>query len=201
MRRMELNHWFVKENGLSISLLRYHVSIEPEGDNSFIMYIVDGKGRSTLLNFKSLEEAVIFTEKIVDKSNNHRDIIKKYLEKYQKDDNKIELNSNEVKNIISDHFSKKLNTSLECDYEVSLKDIGPAVTFFLGKDRIKLEEKDLEEVFSSYANEQGYGYEGFKYIGGIHKVGYYFDQDTPYFEGIEISVNKEKNKVLKYNKK
>lgn len=201
MRKIKINNWFIKENSLNISLSKFYVGIEQEKDNSYILYFIDAKGHNTPLAFNNLEEAVMFTEDVINKLNHRREIIKKYLELYRNDDDKVLLTDKDTKEIINDYFSKKFNTNLECKYEVSFKDGGPGVIFYLGEDKIKLEEQDLEEVFTSYANKLGYNYEGFKYIGGVHKKGNHFDDDTPYFEGIEISVNKEKNKVLKYNRK
>ena len=63
-----------------------------------------------------------------------------------------------------------------------------------------LTEDDLRRVLSHYADSFNYDLEDYKYIGGIHRVGYYFSEDTPHYDGIKLFV-KEKNNEFKLTKK
>lgn len=201
MKILRANKWYIKENTLNISLPPYYISIERERDDFYIVYSVDEKNHPLYLGFNNLEDAVTFTEKYFNKYIDRNLILKEYGNFIKEKEDVVTLGPDSTIAVISNYFSKKLDKDLPCEYELSLKNMGPAITFYLGEDKIKLEESDLKEVFESYVNNLGYEYNGFKYIGGVHRVGYYFDEDTPYFHGIEISVNKEKNKVLRYEQK
>ncbi len=201
MKILRTNKWFIKGNTLNISLPPYYISIEREREDLYIAYSVDERNHSLFLGFKNLEDAVTFTEKYFNKYNDRNIILREYGNFLKEKEDVVSLNPGDAKTVISNYFSKKLNKELPCEYELSLKDRGPAVTFFLGEEKLKLEETDLKEVFENYVNDLGFDYKDFKYVGGVHNVGYYFDEDTPYFHGIEISVNKKKNKVLRYGQK
>lgn len=65
-----------------------------------------------------------------------------------------------------------------------------------GIDIITLNYNDIFTSLKKYANSLGYELDSFKYCGGIRHVGYFIDEDTPYFEGVRLFM-KEKNKVKK----
>ena len=201
MTELKLNKWYINGNDLKISIASYFISIEREKDDLYILYSVDNKGHNILLSFESLEEAVSFTETNFTKHSDRNTIIDKYLSlKEEEQDEEIELNPEETKKVISDYYSKKYNEDLSCDYELFVKNMEPSIVFYLGEEKKRLDENDLVTVFRDYANKNNYDYKNFKYIGGTHRAGYFFDDDTAYFEGILISVNKKKNKVLEYSK-
>ena len=88
MSKIELNHWNINENTMSISLLRFHVKIIILTNNNFIYYrtIINDEQKELTLNFYSIEDAVGFTEKVVNNCHDIKEIIEKYEEKFEKDD-------------------------------------------------------------------------------------------------------------------
>ena len=80
MERIKLNHWFIKENELSISLMRYYVMVYPISCNNQVSYVVnvmDDENNKTLY-FDTLEESVKFTEEVINSCNNIMEIINNY---------------------------------------------------------------------------------------------------------------------------
>ncbi len=89
MSRIEKNYWFVNEHGMSISLMRFYVDIRISRNDNFIFYHLDvySNGKTDLtLNFYSLEDAVTFTEKEINKSIDKKDILKRYVKKFKGDE-------------------------------------------------------------------------------------------------------------------
>ena len=82
MSRIELDHWFINGNELSISLMRYYVSIEMVKDDeniTFLLNISTGSGgEKIVLPFKEIEDAIVFTENIVRFSDNFDEIRRIY---------------------------------------------------------------------------------------------------------------------------
>lgn len=88
MGRLELNHWFVGDNELSISFLRYHVSIRILKNDKTIFYqleVMNSNREVLLFNFYSLEDAIIFTEQIIQKSKTLKEIVKSYQEQFKEE--------------------------------------------------------------------------------------------------------------------
>jgi hypothetical protein len=86
MGRIELNHWFVKDNELSISLMRYFVKISICQNNNFIFYRLEifKEGKVVLVfNFYSLSDAIYFTERIIQKCTEISEIIEQYTSSFQ----------------------------------------------------------------------------------------------------------------------
>ena len=91
MNKIELNHWFLKENEISISLMRFHARINILKNNQFIYFqtIINGEDNELTFNFYSIEDAMSVVEQVVAKSKNTNEIIEKYIlmfekEKYEK---------------------------------------------------------------------------------------------------------------------
>ncbi len=87
MGRIELNHWFVADNELSISLMRYFVKINICQNNKFIFYRLEvfKEGKVALVfNFYSLSDAIQFTEKIIQKYTELSEIVQQYINRFQK---------------------------------------------------------------------------------------------------------------------
>ena len=83
MERLKLNHWFVGDNKLSISFLRYHVDIKILRNNEFVFYqleVMNSNREVLLFNFYSLEDAMVFTEQTIQKCRTLKEIIKSYQE-------------------------------------------------------------------------------------------------------------------------
>ena len=88
MERLELNHWFVGDNELSISFLRYHVSIRILKNDKTIFYqleVMNSNREVLLFNFYSLEDAIIFTEQTIQKSKTLKEIVRLYQEQFKEE--------------------------------------------------------------------------------------------------------------------
>ena len=72
--------------------------------------------------------------------------------------------------------------------------------FLLTKDevnRILLTKEDIKEALDYYVNNNNHDLIDFKYVGGVHRVGYCFDEDTPYYNGIVLTIKeRKKDKTL-----
>ena len=87
MKKIELNHWFVADNELSISLMKYLVKINICQNNKFIFYRLEvfEEGKVALvLNFYSLSDAIHFTENIIKKCTEISEIVQQYISRFQK---------------------------------------------------------------------------------------------------------------------
>ena len=85
MSNFELNHWFINGNELSISLMRYYVSIDTE---IMLLKVIDSNRKQIYLDFDSIEEAVTFTEAVIDKCLTYEEIKKAYNTYYSNDESK-----------------------------------------------------------------------------------------------------------------
>ena len=184
MKKIDLNHWFLKDNNMEISLMNLVASIEIDSyiENSFCcLDVKDEEDKVVSLKFNTLEKAVSFVEDYIRKCRNNSEVLDKYDKfmfedtiKIEKDNKKIFLFPEDIDREIINYYSKDND---------------------LGTDSYSMV---LYHVFSSFANELNYDLEDFKYCGGIHRVGYYFDEDTPHFDGIMLKVKeKRQNKILK----
>lgn len=79
MKRIELNHWFINNNRLSIGLMRYHVSIERLESDCYIVEVIDSLRNVLTLSFISLEEAINFTESYINYAQSFEEINQFYL--------------------------------------------------------------------------------------------------------------------------
>ena len=228
MERINKTHWFVGDNKIGISLMRYAVDIEILKNDSDIFYrlnVYDDGKVALVFNFYSLADAIRFTEEDIDKSDSLNKIVESYKTKFannefidmnssvnlEVEDNKIVLTPDQVKQAIWNLFCKGKDYDMSVEYELRFNNSQLDISFYiiehldfggLKKDnRIRLTEGDLNYAFSNYLKNSNYDLEEFKYIGGIHRVGYYFDDDTSHFDGIELKVKeKDKNNVLKLKK-
>ena len=85
MNRIELNHWFVSDNHLSISLINYCVIITILKNDEFIFYrlkVIDNNRSDLTFDFYSLEDAITFTEKTINKCNTVDDITNAYIRQF-----------------------------------------------------------------------------------------------------------------------
>lgn len=81
MESIQLNHWYVGDNHLSISLMDYHASIIISQKNNIICYqviITDSNQKEIKLDFNTLEESVSFVENVVAHSRKDDNIIENY---------------------------------------------------------------------------------------------------------------------------
>ena len=87
MGMIKLNHWYARENQLCISLMKYYVSIDMVLSNDEIFFkleVIDSERKELCLCFNSLEEAISFTEDVVNKnySITFNDMERAYKEQY-----------------------------------------------------------------------------------------------------------------------
>ena len=81
MERINLNHWFVGHDSLSISFMNYCVLINICFVNEIIFYkleVIDSNRERLILDFYSLEEAISFAEVIISKSNTLDEMFENY---------------------------------------------------------------------------------------------------------------------------
>lgn len=222
MEKISLDHWFVIDNKLSIPTMNHHVDITVCKNDKDIFYrlkVVDGERKELVFNFYTLEDAIAFTEKTVAKSRKNDEILDKYVEQFENDkfkspisrfkDNKKDLSVDEVHETITNYYGEGKLYQVESTHELSLYNNHLDIHFYLLETfdidgvehttKTMLTEGDLRNVFQDYAEKADYDLVDFKYIGGIRKVGYFVDEDTPHFDGIELNV-KPREKHAKYKK-
>ena len=86
MKQIELDHWYMKDNELNISLMRFYASIKILNNSKFIYYQLFIKGEKTLtFNFYTLEDAMSFVENVVNRCNDTDEIVDKYISMLSKD--------------------------------------------------------------------------------------------------------------------
>ena len=126
-----------------------------------------------------------------------------------------DIDRNSFLHLLSDYFSKKNDKKIDVKMDLTLEykkidnidnyydSIIKSDFFYVEEskhERTYLNKNDLEEALSYYVNQKDCLFDSFKYVGGIRHVGYYVDEDTPYFEGIRVFL-KEKNDIKKMIKK
>ena len=218
MKRIDMNHWFLEENKLNISLLKLFVSIESglsDGMMSWYLKVTDTSREELVFKFNTLEDAVSFVEDEIARCYSVFEVINKYKEVTRKNNkreivaqkNKIFLFPEDIDTVIINHYGHDANCSVSVREELSINNNSPDIAYYLikrmnhdgvmRKSERRLTLDELNDVFREFVDDLNYDLVNFKYRGGIHRVGYYFDEPTPYFEGIELNVKeKNKNKVL-----
>ena len=86
MQRIKLNHWFVSDNSLGISLMRFHVEISLINSYESMYYkltVTTEDKTKIVVNFYSLEEAILFTEHTINQCLTKEEIIKAYQKQYK----------------------------------------------------------------------------------------------------------------------
>ena len=230
MEQMELKP-YVKDNQLSLSLLRFHVKINILSNSRCIYHqltITDSERNTLTFNFYTLEDAIGFIQNIVNKSKDFNEIIHKYEEEYEHNNFKgpkvepredqekgiVTLSPEEVDEAIIGYFGegKEYRVSVKEELSVDFKG-NPKIIFYLIEhleyNGIKkdystiLTESDLKKAFEYYLKDLDYDIINFKYIGGVHRTGYYVDEDKPHYEGIEIHIQRKEKpyRLKKENKK
>ncbi len=118
--------------------------------------------------------------------------------------NKTYLSEEEVNKALIEYFSLFIDGKLEISKYM-----------FIGADKLhigfsllirdennkliekkRITEEDLKAAFKNYINDSQVEYDGFKYLGGVRREGYYPGEETPYFEGVEIQT-KQKEEAQK----
>ena len=224
MKRIQKDNWFIKDNEINISLLRFHTSINILKNDDYVFFhvkVVDEYGKELKFNFYTLEDAIYFTENVVVNCWDAKEVQGAYDKLLSKEifkepveapfvveNNTLFMNSDEIKQAIVNYYGEGKD-NISVSEEVSLNEGKPEIAFYkiehydldgIKKDiETRLTEGDLKNVFNDMLKSTNYEVTDFRYIGGIHRVGYYFDHDTPYFEGIKMNVKEKelsKQKVL-----
>ncbi len=92
MEKIDLNHWFIGDNSLSISLLNYWIDINIKNRNNDLyvqLEIIDSNMQRYMFDFATLEEAVSFTENVINKYKSIQKIAIVYEDKYIKNNKKV----------------------------------------------------------------------------------------------------------------
>ena len=91
MRKIEMNHWFIDENSLSISLMHFWVKIimykKDNNEICFVTHVIDNQD-NLFMYFDTLEEAMMFTEKVINDCISIDQVTEKY-KNYCNKNNKI----------------------------------------------------------------------------------------------------------------
>jgi hypothetical protein len=207
MKIIELNHWFVKKDELSISLMRHHVSIRilrSGKNNVYQLKVIDSNREELIFNFYTLEDAISFTEDVISKCYDNKEIVNNYISMFNNNDlsdinglkvkdEKIELSKIEVLNLITSYYGEGKDYDVTTRMDLSLEKDQINIKFSIVENFdgitniIRLTEGDLENVFRNYLNDTSYVFVDFKYMGGIRRVGYFVDEDKPYFNEYILS--------------
>lgn len=92
MKRIECNHWFIKENELTISFMNFCVRIKIRMNDELIFYrleVINDSRIQLVFNFYSLEEAISFAEDQIRYCRDTQEIKEKYQTQFQRDKKKI----------------------------------------------------------------------------------------------------------------
>ena len=221
MGRMNLNHWFTGDDNLSISLMRFFVRIKILKNSKNVFYqmtVIDSEKKELVFNFYSLEDAVSFTENTINHCHDYKEVVDQYVEMFDQDkfkspgvkkdsDDSITLFPDDVDEAIIGYFGDGKSYPVSVREELTVKDHQPDIKFYLVEhldyDGVKrdnetlLTEGDLKTAVNHYISFYGYQLTDFQYIGGVHNVGYYFDTETPHFDGVKLSVHEKSKEYLK----
>ena len=205
----------IMENKIILNTMKFYTEINVKNSGGMVFFqlkIVNNNMEETLLNFSTLEDAIKFVENVVKKSNSIEEIIKKYFDVFKnsiteevEDIPEIDLSVSQVKEAIIDYYGNDKDHALYAFENVYMRGGEAQVDFYLNEHvskgnayNTKISQEELGFILQMYAAKKGYELLDFKYIGGVHRVGYFFDEDTPYLQGIRLYVKKlEKNMELK----
>lgn len=209
MGKINFNHWYVKDNTLSISLMRFCVDIDVK--DGIKLRVIDEDRNELIFDFNTLGEAIFYTENVINDCKTKEEINYEYNKMFKKEDKnlKIDLTPTEVDQAILEYYDIDKDSRVSVEEELEIVDNHPDIKFYIiehidykdiQKDiKTPLQEEDIKKALNDYISTYNYELIDFKYIGGIHRVGYFFDEDTPHYDGIELNV-KKKEKTLKKKK-
>ena len=206
MKRISLNHWYVKDNRLEISLMWFFVSIDIESNGCFLTVVEDGTNK-TRFYFSNLEEAIDFTEKFIASCRDVELIKETYKIITQGGSKDVMLYPEEVDQALLEYFSEGKDYRVSVKEELSIEDNQPKIDFYLiehlkygdAEENVKtlLTNEDLLKAFNKYLEDINCEIKDFKYMRGIHHAGYDFDEDTPYYEGVILNAEREEKVLTK----
>ena len=229
MKKIDLNHWYLNNNNLSISLMKYCVNIITRKNSYGIYYqlIVLGEDKNELIfNFYTLEDSISFTENIVNKSNSFDEIVNEYETRFKNgefsgpqldiietpnEDSKVIITTDKLEQIMANYYGNGKRYKVTVEHDLNSFNTKPQVLFYLIEhldyDGIKKEHKilltnhDVESAINDYLSSSSYELVDYKYLGDFHYNGYHIDPDKSTFTGVELTIKeKEKNYILIKNK-
>ncbi|MEE3343690.1 MAG: hypothetical protein VZS44_06350 [Bacilli bacterium] len=213
MGKIDLKQWFVDGNSLSISLLNYWVDINIKNDGNGIyiqMEVMDNNMQKYVFKFKTLGEAVDFTDNVIKRYKSMQKISIIYEEKYNKHEedkkvDKIILTPDEVEKAIIDYFGFNKNYKVTVSSEFGLKNGKINVKYYLNEylnytfiqrdNKIRLTDGDIRKVLDNYIKIYDCKLMNFEYIGDVFKSDDGVGKDSIRYKGIELTI-KKKEKIL-----
>ncbi|MBQ4032182.1 MAG: hypothetical protein II625_10545 [Bacilli bacterium] len=219
MEEFGKTRWFIKDNEISASLMHWYVSIDLSMNNRCIPLEIYSDGQKLLrLSFKTLEEAISFTNNVLNKAWDVQEIKNSYQELYgivvEDEEEKISernLTPIEVDQALLKYFGEGKSYRISLIENIVNLDGNLDMEFYLVEhidnngnketNHIRLTRGDLKNALNAYVELDGFELVDFVYIGGIHHVGYFIDEDTPHYDGIHLSIKKKKNKGLELKRK
>lgn len=222
MEDINLNNFKIDSVTNSLFNLTAKIDVLKDGDNTYFKLSVTDNRETFDFKFNALEDIFKFIQNIFNKGFTIDKVLEKYNEMYSNNDfkfsseietfknEKILLSPDEVDQIIVEYFnSEDYKLSIKKDMYIDNEGI-PQINFYLVEhlsydDRknfeCKLGENDLQKALGSYAKSYECELVEFKYMGGVHRTGFYVDEDTPYYEGIQLNVKKKEKINAKRFKK
>ncbi len=214
----ELNkiRWFVKKNRVSASLMRYVVSIDfcHNGTNLFFPLKIYRDGKELLtFNFYTYEDAIGFTNNVINKKETIEEILETYQEMFSDNkfdcpneenvkSNSITLTRDEVDQAIVEYFGSGKEYPVSCKEELTMGKNGVDVVFYLVEhtringvrrdEATRLTKGDLMNALGAYIDFYGYELLDFS-LNEVHRAGYFTDDGVPYYKGIDLKVRGKKN--------
>ena len=82
MPKLEKNHWFVQKNELSIHLMNYYAFIGYK-NGKYKLEVIGSSDNWLIMNFDTLEDAMMFTENTVSNCFEDEEITQAYEDKYK----------------------------------------------------------------------------------------------------------------------
>ena len=215
--------WFIKRNRVSASLMHFAVSIDfcHNGENLYFPLKVYSDGKELLtFNFYTFEDAVGFTNNVINKKETVEEILETYQEMFSENifdnpneervkGNSITLTPDEVDQAIVEYFGSGKEYPVSCKEELIMGKNGVDVVFYLVEhtringvrrdEATRLTKGDLMNALGAYIDFYGYELLDFS-LNEIHRAGYFTDDGVPYYKGIDLKVRK-KEKSLRLKRK
>ena len=215
MKKIENSDVNVEKNTLKFQYGTLEASIDPilnEKELSFRLSIFDrAHNKVFFIYFYTLEDTINFAENVLPNCLNIGDVINTYknmLTRYDEEHKKF-MNEIEVMGAISNYFCADKQYKVTVGKDLYIEQNAPKIRFYLFEEydiggrkianKVYLTEGDIVTALNNHLKKQNCEVESFNYVGGIHRVGYYFEKDTPYFEGLEVytkDLDKEKEYCL-----
>ena len=103
----------------------------------------------------------------------------------------MNLSEHMVSMIIKDYYKKVQNVDafVVKDLKLVNHDLVLNIYVIIKGHETMLTRDELSNIFKWYLNSHGLDFVDFRYIGTIRKVGYFVEEDTPVFQGIQLHYN------------